>query len=179
MTLTVLPEKTENKNWFLFRKFIFQGMLPIILKAITFYDMWRQPTGPIYVQLYFYTSLIVFLYYCLSVTLDIIFDMFSEQIVFQKEIDLSRTTPEISFAIGNINSNNIIITKRTFKIRYSKFTIFKFIVNLCWVFGVDCPMLIPIKEIQLEDNYYSDDIQQSQLLDRSTVTYLRMQDQYI
>jgi len=162
--------ESDTKTWFYIRKSIFQGLLPIILKLTTLFDLWRQSegSGPFYQQIYFYTTIFLGLYYCLSVTMDLIFSICAEELIFQKAIDLTQTTAEVAFSFDRQNyQNNLIIIKRVFKLRYSKYRVFHLITQVCWVLGVNCPMLIPLETseawLEPDEVLYDSRLMQSQV----------------
>ena|SRR5271154_3333869 len=143
----------QYKFWFYVRKAIFQGCCPIILAFMTFYDIVKQAAdenkGKFYFHIYFYTSLILFLYTQSRVVLEFIFSICSDDIIFKKEIDLTQTTPELILPNGFMNMsdtstiNFIIIIRKIYKLRYSKSLFFRSISKLCWLLGIDGPILIP------------------------------------
>lgn len=146
----------QRRFWFYTRKALFQGVLPIVLGLLTFYDVIslannesNEPKGETYLRLYIYTSTILFIYAHMRILLEFIFSICADDIIFKKEINLSKTTADLTLD-NNIfdvsDSNHMIIIKKIFKLRYSNSRFFKFISGLCWYLGIDAPILIP-KEI--------------------------------
>lgn len=138
------------KFWFYLRKGIFQVLLPIFLAFMSFCDFidqnGKQNNGYAYDHLYFYTSLILFLYGGMKYILDFIFSTCSDDIIFKKEINLNTTTPNLILTINfpeMTNDHFIIVIKKIFKLRYSDSLFFKSINKLCWFLGIDSPILIP------------------------------------
>lgn len=158
----------KQKFWFYFRKAIFQGLLPLVLALGTFLDFVKQtsldkPTHA-YTHLYFYTSLILFVYSQLRVVLELIFSMCSDDVIFKKEInfDHSVSLQMVSSQIINSSAEHyMVVIKKIFKLRYSDLAIFKMIDSMCWFLGIDTPILIPnevvaklgnVKDKLTEDN---------------------------
>lgn len=138
-----MPIIHQYKFWFYVRKAIFQGCIPIILAFITFYGMQK-----FYVRLYLFTASILFIYSQLRVILEFIFSVCSDDILFKKEIDLSQTTPDLFLSVNLSNPQNsefLFIVKKIFKLRYSGNPVFQIIYKLCWLMGIDSPVLIPIE----------------------------------
>lgn len=137
------------KYWFYFRKGLFQIFFPILLMFMSFCDFISQRTNNsdeyAYNHLYFYTSLILFLHTSAKHILEYIFSICSNDVIFKKEINLNKTTDNLilSFETESINEHNIIIIKKIFKIRYSKDLFFIYVNKICWVLGIDSPVLIP------------------------------------
>lgn len=153
------------KFWFYFRKCMFQVFLPVLLAFMSFCDFINQSGKEYsysYNHLYFYTSLILFLYGAMRYVLDFIFSICSVDVIFKKEIGLNETT---NFSISDIseisNEHFIVVIKKIFKLRYSKLSFFKNINKLCWFLGINGPILIPyeiitklgnVKNILTEEN---------------------------
>ena len=140
----------HHKFWFYFRKAIFQGFFPIFLALLTFSDFVKQTTtensGRAYNHLYFYTSLILFLYAQMKIILEFIFAICAEDVIFKKEVNLNKTTSQLllSFDMDNVSNDHFIVTiKKIYKLRYSNYTFFRQVDKLCWFFGLDSPILIP------------------------------------
>ena len=142
------------KFWFYFRKGLFQVLFPILLTFMTFCDFVKQSgqlqNGYAYYNLYFYTSLILFLYTGMNRILEFIFSLCSDDIIFKKEIDLTRTTPQLLLSSNLTREHDtvsdehyIIIVKKIFKLRYSKSLFFTYVTTICWFLGIDSPILIP------------------------------------
>jgi hypothetical protein len=153
------------KFWFYFRKAIFQGVIPIILAFITFIDFSSSSNSPgaTASKLYFYTSLILFLYAQIRVILDFIFSICSDDVVFKKEINLANTVPDLIMTTNLSNEsdgNLIIIVKKIFKLRYSDSNFFKYMYQLCWFMGIDSPVLIPADIVYGLTNKSANNIQQ-------------------
>ena len=153
MNLTVPEFIHKNINWFNFRKALFQVIMPILLTFLTFYNFVSNTTTStkyVYEYLYFYTWLILFLYGAMNCILAYIFNIYSDQVLFKKEIKIDKNASELML-FENINSSFdnhfIIVTKRIFKLRCSKSIFFTYITKICWIFGLDCPILIPLKII--------------------------------
>ncbi|XWV25167.1 hypothetical protein QJ856_gp0605 [Tupanvirus deep ocean] len=139
------------KFWFYFRKGLFQVFFPILLAFMSFCDFVNQSgkenNGYAYDHLYFYTSLILFMYTGMRYILEFIFAMSSDDIIFKKEINLNQTTPELLLSMNMTNSQTdlhfMITIKKIFKLRYSNSPYFKYIDKACWFLGIDSPILIP------------------------------------
>jgi hypothetical protein len=152
---TGIPNFTHRyKFWFYFRKGLFQVFLPILLTFMSFCDFINQNSKKnndhTYNHLYLYTALILFLYGGMKYILDFIFSMCSDDVILKKEINLNGTTPNLMLSLKFTNSLNdhfIIVTKKIFKLRYSKSLFFKNINKLCWFLGIDSPLLIPYEII--------------------------------
>lgn len=146
---TNILKNYEYKRWFLFRKGIFQVFLPILLAFITFVnyvDQSGNDNSYAYHHLYFYTSLILFLYGSVSHILNFIFSICSDDVMFKKEISLDKTTTQLFLpSVTDLRSDNyfIIIIKKIFKLRYSNSQFFVYIDKVCWYLGIDSPILIP------------------------------------
>ena len=145
--------KGSVKYWLYVRKAIFQVFLPILLGLLTFTDFVSQTsnneqTGA-YNHLYFYTSLLLFIYTQINVILSYIFSTCSDDIMLKKEIDLSSSSLDLIYSFGRNQKNNnfIIVIKKIFKLRYSNSRLFKCIDNYCWIFGIDSPVFIPISVV--------------------------------
>lgn len=154
--------------WFYFRKALFQGFIPIFLGFLTFCDfvtqLSKENSGVAYKHLYFYTSLILFLHTQMRIILQYIFSICSENILLKKQINLSKTTSQLllSYDMTNIFNDHFIITiKKIFKLRYCNSKFFKHIDNLCWLLGIDSPILIPYEIIaklsNIKNNITKDD----------------------
>lgn len=135
---------------FYLRKALFQGFIPILLALLTFCDFIKQTSseysGVAYKHLYFYTSLILFLYTQMKIILEFIFSTCSEDVMLKKQINLNKTTSQLLLSFDMTNSSNdhfIITIKKIFKLRYSHSKFFKHIDSLCWLIGIDSPILIP------------------------------------
>lgn len=137
------------KFWFYCRKAIFQGFLPIFLALLTLIDLINSNGKRSYNHLYFYTSIILFLYSQFKVICKFIFSVYADVIVFKKEINLQQTSQNLLLESGISNtSNHIIIVKKIFKLRYTNSSFFKRLDQICWFVGIDCPILIPYEIIQ-------------------------------
>lgn len=139
---------SEYKFWFYLRKAIFQGLFPLMLTWITFYDLLVDDSGNqvYYKHLYFYTSGILFVYTHCRIILDYIFSITSDDVVFYKSIDLNQTT-DIQILSPNINNthiNQMVLVKRIFKLRFSQHRSFKWMSSLSWAVGLDCPILLEL-----------------------------------
>lgn len=163
----------SRKYWFYVRKCIFQVFLPILLGLLTFSDFVNQSTKKTssgsYNHLYFYTSFLLFIYAQISIILNFIFSICTVDIILKKIIDLQNSTPELIIASStNLNNGHFMITiKKIFKLRFSNWKTFKFINELCWIIGIDSPVLIPYNVITRLTNHKSeiDSYNEQQLLD--------------
>lgn len=139
-----------DRFWFYIRKSIFQGLIPIILKMITVFDFYRNASETYYYQLYFYTAVLIAFHSCIGIALDPLFSICSEHVVYRKPIDLSRTTDPLIFSM-QMNAhpqNEVIVVRRVFKPRYCKYRMLKWIAKMCWVLGMDCPILLTEEEVE-------------------------------
>ena len=151
MTIEIPNFSHRHKFWFYVRKAIFQGILPISLAILTFFDFVKQMASvnghyAAYTHIYFYTSLILFLYAQLKVILEFIFSTCADDIVFKKEVNLTQTTQNLLLSIQIANSSDehfMIVIRRIFKLRYCNTKFFKYIDRICWLLGLDSPILIP------------------------------------
>ena len=104
----------QRKFWFYVRKAIFQGIIPIIFGFLTFYDLVKQTTNPVrgqmYNHMYFYTSLILFIYAQAKIILEFVFAICADDIVFKKEISLTQTMPAVLLS-EELQNDFIIIIK--------------------------------------------------------------------
>lgn len=131
-----------NLFWFFFRRGIFQVFLPIALGIMTYFDYFTQksidPTRMFYHNVYFYTSLILFIYAVLGYIIRYIFDITSSSVIFTKDLD------ETSLLKNNalININDI------FDLKYSKNIFLQFISKLCWILGINSPVFISYKILE-------------------------------
>lgn len=152
----------SRKYWFYIRKGIFQVFFPIFLGLLTFSDFANQSTNKnslgAYNKMYFYTSGLLFIYAQVAVVLNFIFATCSEDVIFRKMVDLQNSSSELMItSTTNISDGHSIITiKKIFKLRYSCRKIFRFIDKLCWLLGIDSPVLIPYDVIIRLTNYKSD-----------------------
>jgi len=140
----------RHKFWYYTRKALFQWILPAFLIFLTFIDIVdrtnNDPHSKFYQHLYFYTSLILFIYSQLQIALKYIFSICADKIVFRKEISLSQTTPDLLLSMNlsdTSSGNSVIVTRKIFKLRYSDLRFFKYIDKICWFAGFDSPLLIP------------------------------------
>lgn len=150
MAITVPSFTHKHRFWFYFRKCIFQVFFPILLALMSYWDFVSQTDRFAYHHLYFYTSFILFSYAGIRYVLDFIFSMSSDDVIFKKEINLDQTTPNLLLTCNMTNfsnEHNIIITKKIFKLRYSKSIFFRSIDKICWYLGIDSPLLIPFEII--------------------------------
>ena len=154
MSTSVSNFTHRYKFWFYFRKGLFQILFPILLAFMTFCDFVKQSgqshNSYAYYYLYFYTSLILFLYSGMNRILEFIFSLCADDIIFKKEINLSHTTPQLLISSNLAREHDgpscehyIIIVKKIFKLRYSKSLFFAYVTTICWFLGIDCPILIP------------------------------------
>ncbi|AGC01895.1 hypothetical protein H012_gp568 [Acanthamoeba polyphaga moumouvirus] len=143
--------KNRKKFWFYVRKAIFQVFLQLLLALMSIWDFAKQSgkeNNYAYNNLYFYTSLLLFFYTALKYILEYIFSLCSTDILFKKKPSLDKTTQNL-FASFNMTSEQtihyIVVIKKVFKLRYSKYTIFKYVDKLCYFLGIDSPILIPLE----------------------------------
>jgi len=156
------------KFWFYVRKAIFQGLCPIILGFFTFYDLTGEARTINKFNLYYGTSIIFLVYSQLRILLEYIFSICSEMVILKKEINLDNSLGALSFSEGagtlpgvqemidiettesnDLSDNDfIVITKRIYKLRYSDSKLFRFIDRVCWLTGIDSPILIPLDTVR-------------------------------
>lgn len=134
----------EYLFWFFFRRGIFQVFLPIALGLMTYFDFFTQksndPDKMFYHYIYFYTSLILFIYAILGYIIRYIFDMTSSNVIFIKDLDETSSL---------LNKKNIIINiNEIFDLKYSKNIFLKFISNICWLLGINSPVFISYKILE-------------------------------
>lgn len=134
--------KQKYKFWFYFRKCIFQVILPIFLAFLSLIDFMNQPNNKSQTHLYFYTSFILLIYTGLRYVIQYIFDLCSETIIFKKEFNIDYNTTNL-MTMTNLDFQHISVIKRIFKLKYSKNIYFCYLTKICWVLGLDCPILIP------------------------------------
>ncbi|AGF85395.1 hypothetical protein QJ854_gp387 [Moumouvirus goulette] len=141
--------RNRKKFWFNVRKAIFQVFLQLLLALMSIWDFAKQSgreNNYAYNNLYFYTSILLFFYTAMKYVLEYIFSLCSSDVLFKKKPSLDKTTQNL-FATFNMTNEQtihyIVIIKKVFKLRYSKYTIFTYINKLCWFLGIDSPILIP------------------------------------
>lgn len=138
----------ERYLWFYCRKALFQVIMPILLALMSICDFVKKSNSKhdsVFGHLYFYTSSVLFLYVSMSYILKYIFSIFSEKIILRKEINLMNTVNDLILdnTSNDADELSFIISKRIFKARYSQSPVFQSISKLCWLLGIDSPILIP------------------------------------
>lgn len=145
----LIPHLSHKRYiWFYCRKALFQVIMPILLALFSllgFTEKSHRGHGDsAYLHLYFYTTFILFLYGVTNYVLKYIFSISSDKIMFKKEINLVDTTPNLIIDTNDTrNELCVVMIKKVFKIRYSQNVIFQNINKLCWLLGMDSPILIP------------------------------------
>ena len=146
----LIPHFTHERYlWFYCRKALFQVIMPILLALLSVTNFvsnsnHKHDSAPSH--LYFYTSIILFLYVSMTYILKYIFTIFSEKIILRKEINLMNTASNLILDnndVSGIDELSFVVSKKIFKARYSQSTFFQNISKLCWFLGMDSPILIP------------------------------------
>lgn len=166
--------------WFYFRKAYFQGVMPLTLGFITFYDMLSVKTGEtVYYRVYFYTSLILLLYAQLRTILDFIFRLCSEDIVIKKELNLLGATQELLYSMemsqltDKLNENYCIVLRKVYKLRYAQSKLIRYVDKLSWILGLDSPLLIPFEMVaKLGNVKQNPTIENEEIILRTTLNNL-------
>lgn len=144
----------QYKFWFYLRKAVFQGIIPVLMVVLTVIDMLLKTSSSNSGFAIFMTILLA-MYGNFRIFLEFIFSISSDEVVFKKDIDLTKTTKDLLLSVNltnNSNNNYLIIIKKIFKLRYSGNKLFKYIDQTCWYLGIDCPILIPIDVVNLITN---------------------------
>lgn len=148
MTITIPIYPHRNRKWFFVRKAIFQLVLPAVLALISFFDYLANSDESAYSSLYFYTTLILLAYTGIKSTLKYIFDICSDITVFRKPINLTSTIPNIIMVTDLESGQGVMVMRKIFKLRYSAWPSFVRITQVCWLLGLDCPILVPFELIR-------------------------------
>ena len=148
----------ESKFWFYFRKGLFQVFFPILLGIMSFCDFIKQKNTTGYDHLYFYTSLLLIIYASARYIMEFIFSICSEEIIFKKKLNSDHNALDVFLSSDNLESYNhfMITTKKIFRIRYSRVSLFIYIDKICWVLGIESPLLISQEIIDKLSNNRSD-----------------------
>lgn len=135
----------HQKLGFYARKAFFQVLMPISLALMALIDFANQ-NGKKTNHLYIYTSIILFIYGAMKYFLEFIFSLTADDFVFRKEVNRQKISSELLIDINiNDKSNDqyIVVIKKIFKIKYSNYLFFQYIVKICYFLGFECPFLIP------------------------------------
>lgn len=148
MRITLSNFVHKRYFWFYFRKGLFQVFFPILLGLVSLSSFINQTEdhGQAYNYLFPYTSFILFIYKALVYVLKYIFEICAEDIILKKEINIQTTIQNLVLFTnlsGFSNEHSINIIKKIFKLRYSKYPFFSYVVKSSWFLGLDCPILIP------------------------------------
>lgn len=137
----------KHRKWFYFRKAIFQAILPFILVIITIIDFIHQrENSHAKSYLYYYTLSIIIIYNFIKEFMIFMFSNCADDVIFNKVVDISRTTKDLKLSFNiehNPNEHHVVIIRKIFRLRYSNNLFFKFIDKMCWMLGIDSPILIP------------------------------------
>lgn len=150
MHLSIPNRAHRIQFWFNVRKALFQVILPAVLLTISFFSF-TQHTGTdsksAWHYVYAYTWGLLLIYAIAKYTLEFIFSTCADDVMFRKKIDLERTTSELEFADGDIDSHQVIVIRKIYKLRYSGIIFFAWITKVCWYMGIDSPILIPLSVV--------------------------------
>lgn len=127
-------------------------VLPVMLFIISFCgyannQRTNNEEKSIFHSIYFYTSLMLVFYACVKTILEYIFNVCADEVMFHKRVDLDQTVPSLEMFIDNVSESHhqMIVVRKIYKLRYSSFRAFEWIVKTCWFLGIDSPILIPQK----------------------------------
>jgi hypothetical protein len=134
----------RKRFWYYCRKCIFIMILPSILALFSLFDInYNDKNKNPYKNIYFYTTFILFIYAMIGYFITYINDVYAVDVLFSetknKELVILKFEP-------NNNDVMFIVIKRVFRLRYAhnfRYTMFKYISKLCWIVGIDAPVLIP------------------------------------
>lgn len=133
--------------WFYFRKALFQIFIPIFLATISLCNFMRQSVDStnhhLYSHLYFYTSILLIAYTCMKYVIEFIFNMTTITINIRENDNIANTPGLNMINITNSDKYAPTFSKKITKIKYSDNKIYIKLVKLCWILGIDCPILVP------------------------------------
>jgi hypothetical protein len=144
------------KLWFYFRKFLFQGLLPSTIAFLTLIDIFINVSSgtSIFINVYFYSSLLLFLYTTINIIIMFIFNICADSYVVIKNV--KRHMKSLVF-VGEPSSQvkppKLMLVRSIYKPRYSDSMFLKRLNNFCDLLGIDSPIIIPSFVIRIFTNH--------------------------